>query len=114
MNEKMKYWLSQVYKWRIKDGKPRPPKLDLPKFVIKRIKFFEDQNDNGLTFYGAFTAILAADEKQAKHDIEIGGGDWLPVSDEFRKWMHSDYFVNTRQMIIALALIYGWSDDDIV
>lgn len=113
MNEKMEYWMSQVYKWQIKGDKVQPPKMDLPKCVIERIKFFQDQIDDGLTFYGALTAILAVNEEQAKHDIEMGG-KWLPVSDEFRKWMHSDFYVNTRQMIIAQVLIYGWDDDNIV
>lgn len=115
MNEKMKYWMSQVYKWQIKGDKVQPPKMDLPKCVIERIEFFQDQIDDGLTYYGALTAVLAINEEQTKHDIELGG-EWLPVSDEFRKWLHGEgidqIYSDYREMMIAVALIYGWDDND--
>lgn len=40
----------------------------------------------------------------------------MPVSDEFRKWLHGEgidqIYSNYREMMIAVALIYGWDDDD--
>lgn len=115
MDKELMKYMAPVYKWRIKDGKVLPPKFGLPKCVTERIQFFHDQMEDGLTFYGALTAILAINEPQVKHDVE-SGGFWLPKSGGFDKWLHGtgigQCFENERQETIALALLYGWEDKD--
>ncbi len=115
MAKDIKYYDDQIYRWFYEGGKIHPPKMDLPKAVKERLEFFLDQTDFGLTYLGCLEAVLAYDEEKVKKEIEMGG-DWLPVSKEFKEWRDGTGselpYHSSKEQIIALALIYGWSDDD--
>jgi len=67
--------------------------------------------DEGLTFYGGYTAVLAYEEDQAREDFEFGG-TWLPVSDEFKAWRDDGFAGSFKEMQIALALIYAYEEEE--
>lgn len=96
-----------VYGWKIKDSKCVPPDYPLPDCVNKRIKWAYHEIANGLTFLGVLTAIFAYDEEKTKKDWYLGAEqEWLPVSDEFRKW-RDGVGPSMKQNIVALIIIYG-------
>ncbi|MEE8823719.1 hypothetical protein LASUN_13240 [Lentilactobacillus sunkii] len=99
--------ISSIYHWSIEGDKVKPPQIGFPPAVKARIAFFASQMEGGLLFSGALELILAYDEQQAKQKCEMGG-EWLPVSDEFRKWRDQPDFAQVfREEQIALALMYG-------
>lgn len=111
VDRKYKEALDSVWGWKIDGDKIMPPQFRLPSAVIERIDWFDDQITDGLTFLGALELILAYDEERAKADCELGG-NWLPVSDEFKKWRDQDLYGSFREQQIALALMYGAGMED--
>ena len=89
----------------------RKTKIKLPKCVTNRLDWVREYMDEGLTFYGGYTAVLAYEEDQAREDFEFGG-TWLPVSDEFKAWRDEGFDRSFKEMQIALALIYAYEVDD--
>lgn len=85
----------------------------LPKFVRQRADFFAKQTADGLSYFGALKATMAYEYEvsEIKKEIEFGGS-WLPVSDEFKNWRDSYLGKNSKQMIVALYLIYGEPVED--
>lgn len=107
MNNEFSKEMSAIYGWHIsKDQKIIPPKFTLPHFVWKRINWAYSYSDDGLTFAGAYDAVLAIDEDRLKEAFEIGG-TWMPTTEEFRQWRDAIGLWNLRQMQIAIAMIYG-------
>ena len=97
--------VNSVYGWKSVDGKVVPPQFKLPAAVIERVNFFGEQMEDGLTLLGALNLIFAYDEERSKADCELGG-EWLQVSDEFKKW-RGNHFNEFKEHQVALALIFG-------
>lgn len=99
-----------VFGWSVSDdGRCVPPAQHFPAFVIERLKWAERWAADGLTFQGAFDAILANNEDVMKKEFELCG-DWLPTTEEFREWRDAPAISRTRQMQIAVAMLYGYED----
>lgn len=99
--------VSNIYGWKIENGSPNL-KMDLPHFVKARVEYFREEPDCGLSFMGYMQAVLGyeEDEKENKETFDMFGTvDWLPVSDEFKKWR--DEYFSMRQLEVAVAIIYG-------
>lgn len=62
MMEELKQKVNEVYNWTVEDGKPQPPKQDLPQAVKDRADYFWEMAEDGMTFMGAMECIFA-DEK---------------------------------------------------
>lgn len=107
--EKITPCLNNIYKFEIKNGNAMPPEPKLPDCVVERLNFFMPMREEGMTFLGILNCVLAIDEEQAKKDYSFGAvEDWLPVTDEFRKW-RDDYPASVyHQMEIAVAILYGY------
>ncbi|MDS9269537.1 hypothetical protein RLM43_00555, partial [Streptococcus pneumoniae] len=89
--------------WTVEDGKPQPPKQDLPQAVKDRADYFWEMAEDGMTFMGAMECIFA-DEKPTDYDLGATKG-WLPKSKEFDDWI--GYAPSMAQVVIAVYLIYG-------
>lgn len=100
-----------VFGWSVSDdGKCVPPAQHFPECVIERLKWVERWAEDGLTFQGAFDAVLANNEDQIAKEFELGG-EWLPTTQKFRDWRDKPGISGTRQMQIAVALMYGYEDN---
>lgn len=102
-----------IYKPKAKeDGKQIMPDGDLPDFVKERCNWALQFGEDGMTFTGMLDIIFAeSDEDAAKERFYIGAGDdWLPVSEEFKKWCNSVWYA-FREERVALYLIYGSHDE---
>lgn len=92
----------------------KPPKMNLPDFVKERIDYFASEMEDGLTFTGAFQAILASWETEEERNAFIKNWDfgsvkeWEDPSDEFVKWR--DEFHSKADMQVAVAIIYGFGE----
>lgn len=51
--EELKRKVNTVYNWTVEDGKPQPPKQDLPQVVKDRADYFWEMAEDGMTFMGA-------------------------------------------------------------
>ena len=101
--EDLKQKVNAVYNWTVEDGKPKPPKQDLPQVVKDRADYFWEMAEDGMTFMGAMECIFA-DEKPTDYDLGATKG-WLPKSKEFDDWI--GYSPSMAQVVIAVYLIYG-------
>lgn len=100
-----------VYGWRVKDGKCTPLELNhpLPDFVEKRVDWVSNEMQEGvLTFRGAFKMLLDIDnEKELRKDWEFGASsDYMPISDEYRKWLKDPILEDIRRVALMIAVIY--------
>ncbi|MCY9806551.1 hypothetical protein OXT66_03175 [Lentilactobacillus senioris] len=100
--------LKVIFGWSVdeENGKPKVPLIIFPDAVADRIKFFVDQMGDGLLFTGALNFIFAYDEERDKQDCEEGG-EWLPVSDEFKEW-RDKHFADNHEIVVALGMMYGY------
>ena len=57
--EDFKKMFDEVYGWTVEDGKPTPPKQDLPQFVKDRADYFWEMAEDGLTLLGAMECIFS-------------------------------------------------------
>ena len=89
---------NEVYGWLVEDGKPKPPKQDLPQAVKDRADYFLEMAKDGLTFLGVLECIFA-DEKPTDYDFGATK-DWLPKSKEFDDWIGDS--LNMSQFVIAV------------
>ena len=106
--EDLKKKVNGVYGWSVKDGKPKSPKQDLPQAVKERADYFWEMTEDGMTFMGAMECIFA--DKKPK-DYDLGATkDWLPKSKDFDDWI--GYSPGMSQLVIAVYLIYGGSEDE--
>jgi gp24 len=101
--EELKQKVNAVYNWTVEDGKPKPPKQDLPLAVKDRADYFWEMAEDGMTFIGVMECIFA-DEKPTDYDLGATK-DWLPKSKEFDDWV--GYSPGMSQVVIAVYLIYG-------
>ena len=108
MMEDLKQKVNAVYNWTVEDGKPKPPKQDLPQAVKDRVDYFLEMAEDGMTFMGAMECIFA-DEKPTDYDLGATKG-WLPKSKEFDDWV--GYAPSMSQLVIAVYLIYVGSEDE--
>lgn len=95
--EELKQKVNEVYNWTVEDGKPQPPKQDLPQAVKDRADYFWEMAEDGMTFMGAMECIFA-DEKPTDYDLGATKG-WLPKSKEFDDWI--GYSPSMAQVAIA-------------
>lgn len=95
--------VNEVYGWSVEDGKPKPPKQNLPQAVKDRVDYFREMVENGLTFLGLIECIFE-DEKPKDYDWGATK-NWLPKSKEFNDWVGCSQ--NIAQLVIAVYLIYG-------
>ncbi|MDV8894744.1 hypothetical protein L2855_07745 [Streptococcus pneumoniae] len=49
--EELKQKVNEVYNWTVEDGKPQPPKQDLPQAVKDRADYFWEMAEDGMTLY---------------------------------------------------------------
>ncbi|HET1550912.1 TPA: hypothetical protein VQP82_001475, partial [Streptococcus pneumoniae] len=68
MMEELKQKVNEVYNWTVEDGKPQPPKQNLPQAVKDRADYFWEMAEDGMTFMGAMECIFA-DEKPTDYDL---------------------------------------------
>ena len=108
MMEDLKQKVNAVYNWTVEDGKPKPPKQDLPQAVKDRADYFWEMAEDGMTLIGVMECIFA-DEKPTDYDLGATKG-WLPKSKEFDDWV--GYTPSVSQLVIAVYLIYGGSEDE--
>jgi len=104
--------IKNVYGWKVDNESP-VLEINLPKFVIERINYFGEEQENGLIFMGYMNAVMGYDEmeKENKETFDLFGSvDWLPPSEEFKEWR--DEFLFMRELEIAVAIIYGVSEGD--
>ena len=104
----LKKKVNGVYGWSVEDGKPKPPKQDLPQAVKDRADYFWEMAEDGMTFTGVMECIFA-DEKPTDYDLGATKG-WLPKSKEFDDWV--GYSPSMAQVVIAVYLIYGGREDE--
>ena len=102
--EKFEKSMTTIYEFKYdeKTKKISPPERDIPDFVEERIKYFADYVEDGLSFLGCLSSILALDVENDKKEFEIGGV-WLPPTEEFIRWRDE---TPLSQLIIASILIY--------
>lgn len=102
-----------AYDWRVVDGKCSPPAMNfpLPDFVQARIDWasHEMQAGMGLTFQGAFRALLDIDdEKSIREDWECWGlSEYMPVSDKYREWLQDPILHDIRRVAVMVGFIYA-------
>lgn len=101
--EDLKKKVNEVYGWSVQNGKPTPPKQELPQAVKDRVGYFREMVEDGLTFLGVMECIFG-DEKPKDYDLGATK-EWLPKSKEFNDWV--GYSQNMAQSVIAVYLIYG-------
>ena len=102
--EKMNKSLSNIYGFKVEDGKVQPPSFELPDYVWERVKFFTKYFEDGMTFYGCLNLVLAYEEEDCKQKFLFGATEeWLPVSEDFKKW-RDEYAM--REMELAAVILY--------
>lgn len=95
-----------VFGFEIVDGKIEPPKYDLPKAVEERINYFAKQSEDGLSFFGCLSMILAYDEEECKKQYLLGSTqEWLPMTEEAKRWF--DQMETPGEMLVVVKLLYG-------
>ena len=98
--------LKNVYGWTVSNGEAERPKMIMPQCVKDRITHFWEFQEYGLSLFGCLKFILADDEEECKKEFEWGcGDDWLPPSEEFKKWRYR--LRNMRELEVAAYLLYG-------
>ncbi|MCO6541579.1 MAG: hypothetical protein J6573_04670 [Lactobacillus sp.] len=114
MTENYKKIINAIYKWHGRaDGKVDRPVSVLPECIKERIRYFQPQMENGLSFSGCLNYILVTkDEQQELLDdyYTVSSLDWLPVSDEVMKWHNSQNSVLAEEQV-AIALLYGYDGE---
>ncbi|MGM0169883.1 hypothetical protein IGI39_004906 [Enterococcus sp. AZ135] len=95
-----------VFGFEIVDGKIEPPKYNLPKAVEDRINYFGKQSEDGLSFFGCISAILAYDDEECKKQYQLGAvEEWLPMTEEARQWFNQ--MGTPGEMLVVVKLLYG-------
>lgn len=116
MSEKIRTACNNIYDFKVveEDGvnKVSTPSMNLPKVVKERIMFFRKYLDDGMTFTGCLRMVMAVeDETELKMDFEAGAyEDYLPATEEFKKWRDEFVLSQLHEMEVAVALIYGLGD----
>lgn len=102
--------MRNVYGFTIKGDRVESPKMDLPDFVEERIKFFGKYSEEGMTYIGALTHVLAyGDHKELEMEFAFGATEeWLKPSEEFIEWRD---LTPISEVVIATALIYGTGEE---
>ena len=117
MSEKIRTACNNIYGFRVVEeeeiNKVSTPRMNLPKVVKERIIFFRKYLDDGMTFTGCLRMGMAVeDEKELKMDFEAGSyEDYLPATEEFKKWRDEFALSQLHEMEIAVALIYGLGEE---
>lgn len=107
--EKMQPSLDNIYKIEVKDGEAKLPRPKLPDCAVERLNYSMPMLEDGMTFLGILNCVLAEDEEKVKKDFSMGAMDeWMPVTDEFKKWRDDYPMSRYHQMEIAVAIIYGF------
>lgn len=105
MNELIKAH-NAVFGFEIVDGKIEPPKYDLPNAVKERIEYFGKQSEDGLSFFGCLSAILAYDEEECEKQYKLGATEnWLPLTAEVKNWFNK--MGTPGEMLVVVKLLYG-------
>ncbi|MGM0175724.1 hypothetical protein [Enterococcus sp. DIV0800] len=100
-----------VFGFEIIDGKIRPPKYTLPKAVKERIRYIGEEAENGMTFLGCLNCILAYDEEKSRKEFLLGSSkEWLPLTDEAKRWF--DETGTPGEMLVAIELLYGLRNEE--
>lgn len=100
-----------VFGFEIVEGKIKTPKYKLPAAVKERIKYIGEESENGMTFLGCMNCVLAYDEESCKKEFLLGASkEWLPVTDEVRRWF--DETGTSGEMLVAVELLYGLRAED--
>ena len=114
-NVEFKKMMRSICSWNVNHGKAKPPKSELPECIKERVRWvIKISKEAPVTFIGsiAFAFPDPDDEWKIKKEFEFGETDWLPISDEYKKYW-KEYF-NYRSVLeeaVAVALIYGLNDD---
>lgn len=112
-----------VFDWGmdVETGKMIPPTAvhKFPDFVRERLNWLlrEDANNelSYISYMGKLLMMLGfgKDEKELKDEWEFGtDADYLPFSHEYKEWLDDPTYGDLRQQAIAIALIYGFNDDE--
>ena len=107
--------MRSINNWNVNNGKAEPPKSGLPECIKKRVRWvIKLSREAPITFIGCikFSFPDPDDEWKIKKEFEFGETDWLPITDEYKKYWN-EYF-NYRSVLeeaVAVALIYGLNDD---
>lgn len=114
--------MDQVYGWEIdeKTNKITPPAVahPFPKCVCDRLKWINQERDNGLTFRGAIHFLLDVEDDQAlKKEWDEGwsASDYLPVTKDYYNWITAEdtpFADNLRQNAVVIALTYSWKCEE--
>lgn len=56
MMEELKQKVNEVYNWTVEDGKPQPPKQDLPQAVKDRADYFWEMAEDGMSLWERWNA----------------------------------------------------------
>lgn len=99
----LKERMDGIYGWTVKDDKVEPPKHNFPKEVKNRVDYFAEMLEDGMMFLGCLDCIFS-DEKPEYYDWGASK-DWLPKSEEFKKWEGSS--PSLAQCEIAIYLLFG-------
>lgn len=105
--------IKQAYRWRVVDGKAKPPKTDFPDYVSKRIEWisYEVQNNDIQPNFNFICNLLLdtnpKHEAKMKQYFELGAiQPYLPMTDEYRDWI-DDFFTSFfRQQAVIEAFIF--------
>lgn len=107
--------LNSIYGWHGQaNGKAERPKCFLPECIKERIRYFQPQMEEGLTFERCLQYILAT--KESEKDLlddyyEFTNTEWLPVSDEVAEW-HNSPDSTLASFQVAVAMLYGYSGEE--
>lgn len=115
MTERDKKILNSIYGWQSNaNGDMTRPKCFLPECIKERIRYFQPQMVEGLTFESCMQYILATQETEMEllaDYHEFSNLEWLSVSDEVEEWHNSpDSTLASSQ--VAVALLYGYSGEE--
>ena len=115
MTEQDKKILNSIYGWQGNvNGDITRPKCFLPECIKERIRYFQPQMVEGLTFESCMQYILATQETEMEllaDYHEFSNLEWLKVSDEVEEWHNSpDSTLASSQ--VAVALLYGYSGEE--
>lgn len=97
-----------IYGFSYRNGKVIAPHYEFPQAVRERVNWLvRESQENSMTFMGMMKFLLAYDEQKVKEDWYKGAyQDWLPVTDEFKKWRDGSYSWTT-EALLAAELMYG-------
>ena len=75
MMEELKKKVNGVYGWSVEDGKPKPPKQDLPQAVKDRADYFWEMTEDGKIFWcGEWHPFRT---KFTRKQLEDAGFGWV-------------------------------------